>query len=261
MIYNDFRFMCRGKQLQTLNKEDFSLLHPINQRSTKTDRALLLFHGFASSPAVYRYLIPQLKNYDAVVCPALPGHAQSIAAFAQATKNDWVRHAHQECDSLFKVYQKVDVLGLSLGALLACKLSMNYSFNHLFLLAPALKLQMNMSRNLKLLSLLKSLGFCELRGMAGNLVSNQHTELSYRRIPISALIELFTLIQEHQWVAPNCPTDLFLGVQDTVVASKEVEQMFANAPNTTIHWLKNSAHVLPLDNDLDHIVHCVNQCV
>lgn len=209
MIYNDFRFMSRGKQLLALKKEDFSLLKPINQRGTKKDRALLLFHGFTSSPAVYRYLIPQLKNYDAIVCPALPGHADSIAAFAKAKRNDWVSYANQECEILFKEYQKVDILGVSLGALLACKLNQNFSFNHMFLLAPALKLQMNINRNVKLIMLLKNLGFSELRGMAGNLVSNKHTEISYRRVPLSALLELFALIQEHQWVPPNCPTDLF----------------------------------------------------
>ncbi|AUH71511.1 lipase [Legionella sainthelensi] len=261
MIYNDFRFMCQGKQLLTLKEEDFSLLKPINQRGTKKDRALLLLHGFTSSPAVYRYLIPQLKNYDAVVCPALPGHADSIAAFAKAKRNDWVAHANQECDLLFKEYHKVDVLGVSLGALLACKLSLNYSFNHMFLLAPALKLQMKIDRNIKLITLLKNLGFCELRGMAGNLVSDNHTEISYRRVPLSALLELFALIQEHQWVPPKCPTDLFLGTHDVVVASTEVEKMFSHLPKANIHWLKNSAHVLPLDNDLDQIVHCVNQCV
>ncbi|KTD11609.1 lipase [Legionella gratiana] len=261
MIYNDFRFMSRGKQLHTLKKEDFSRLQPINQRSTKKDRALLLFHGFTSSPAVYRYLIPQLKNYDAIVCPVLPGHADSIAAFARAKKDDWVMHARQECEALFKEYQKVDILGVSLGALLACKLNRNFQFNHLFLLAPALKLQMNINRNKKLLSVLQSLGFCELRGMMGNIVSTKNTEIAYRRIPITTLIELFNLIEEHQWAPPNCPTDLFLGTHDIVVASKEVEKMFAHLPNTTIHWLKNSAHVLPLDNDLDQIVRCVNQYV
>lgn len=260
MIYNDFRFMRRGKQLISVRKEDFSLLQPINQRGSKKERALLLFHGFTSSPAVYRYLIPQLKNYDALVCPVLPGHAESIAAFAQAKNEDWVRHATQECEALFQEYQKVDILGVSLGALLACKLSSNFQFNHMFLLAPALKLKMNMNRNKKLLTLLQNLGFCELRGMMGNIVSDKNTEISYRRIPITALIELFNLIEEHQWAPPTCPIDLFLGTHDIVVDSKEVEKMFAQVPNASIHWLKNSAHVLPLDNDLDQIVQCINEC-
>ncbi|CAM2873753.1 lipase [Legionella steigerwaltii] len=256
---NDFRYMRRGKQLLDLKKEDLALLEPISQQGPKKDHALLLLHGFTSSPAVYRYLIPQLNHYDALVCPALPGHAESISAFAQAKAEDWLNWAMLECEALFKEYQKVDVLGLSLGGLLACKLSTTFTFNHMFLLAPALKLQMNINQNLKLLTLLKTLGFCELRGQAGNLCTNKYAEISFRRIPIPALIELFTLIREHLWVAPNSPIDLFLGTHDAVVASKEVERMFSHLPNTTIHWLANSAHVLPLDNDLDQIVQCVNQ--
>ncbi|MCE0722212.1 alpha/beta hydrolase [Legionella resiliens] len=256
---NDFRFMRRGKQLFDLKREDFALLKPIRQLGTKQDRALLLLHGFTSSPAVYRYLIPQLNHYDALVCPVLPGHGDSIAAFAQATANDSLECVSQECDALFKEYQKVDVLGLSFGGILACQLSARFTFNHMFLLAPAFKLQMNTHQYLKLLTALQKFGFCELRGRAGNLITNTYAEISYRKIPIPALIELFTLINEYQWVTPNCPIDLFLGTHDSVVASKEVEKMFSHLPNTTIHWLVNSAHVLPLDNDLDMIAQCINQ--
>ncbi len=256
---NDFRYMRRGKQLLDLRKDDLALLEPIRKRGTKTDHALLLLHGFTSTPAVYRYLIPQLSHYDAVICPSLPGHAESIAAFAQAKAADWLEYTTHECEPLFKEYQKVDVLGLSLGGILACKLSETFTFNHMFLLAPALKLQMDTYWNLKLLIALKKLGFCELRGIAGNLATNNHAEISYRKIPIPVLIELFTMINEYQWVTPNCPIDLFFGAHDIVVASKEVEKMFAHVPNTTIHWLANSAHVLPLDNDLEQIIQCINQ--
>jgi carboxylesterase len=251
--------MRRGKQLFDLKKEDFSLLASIDQRGPKKDRALLLLHGFSSSPAVYRYLIPQLKNYDSLVCPALPGHADSIAAFAQVKAADWLLCAREACEQLFKEYEKVDVLGLSLGALLACKLSPFFTFNHMFLLAPALKLQTNINKNLKVLSVLKTLGFTEMRSIAGNLVSNQHAEIAYKRVPFSSLIELFVLIREHQWILPNYPIDLFLGAYDSVVASKQVEKMFSHLPDTNIHWLAHSAHVLPLDNDLDQIVQCINQ--
>lgn len=256
---NDFRYMRRGKQLLDLKKEDFALLQPFHQRGTHKKHALLLLHGFTSSPAVYRYLIPQLNHYDALVCPALPGHAESITAFAQSTAADWLNCAMKECETLFKEYQKVDILGLSLGGLLACKLNTTFRFNHMFLLAPALRLQMNIYKNLKLLAVRKKLGFCELRGQAGNMLTNQYAEISFRRIPIPALIELFTMISEYLWVAPTCPVDLFLGAQDTVVASVEVEKMFSHTPNTTIHWLENSAHVLPLDNDLEQITQCINQ--
>jgi carboxylesterase len=259
MNNNDFRFMRRGKQLSGLTSTETTLLEPIDKRGTGKERALLLLHGFASTPAVYRCLIPEIKHYDAIICPALKGHAESIEAFSLSKSKDWLATASNTCEVLVNEYKKVDVLGLSLGGLLACELSKQFALNHLFLLAPALKLQMSVHLMLKLTQLLKCMGFYHLRNNAGNLITNEHAELSYRKLPIATIIEMLTLAQNYQWVAPTCPVDLFLGVHDAVVASKEVVQLFSPLPNATIHWLKNSAHILPLDNDFREIVHCINK--
>ena len=258
MNKNDFRYMRRGKQLADLKEDDLLLLNHIEQHGKKLDRAVLLLHGFSSSPAVYRYLIPQLKNYDAIICPALPGHGSSMDAFSQTKSADWLSYTAGICAKLCEKYHKVDIIGLSLGGLIACKLSEHFVFNHIFLLAPALKLTMNVARNLKLALLLQSLGFKELRGAAGNLVTDEHAEISYKRLAIATIIEMFHFVLAHQWVAPKAPVDLFLGVHDKVVSSPQVEELFRNLANVSIHWLENSAHVLPLDNDLSQIVACIN---
>lgn len=52
--------------------------------------------------------------------------------------------------------------------------------------------------------------------------------------------------------------DLFLGRHDDVVASAHVARRFENFYHqATIHWLEQSAHVLPLDGDIDQIIQCV----
>lgn len=258
MNKNDFRYMCQGKQIADLKNTEFSLITPVHKQGEKTDRALLLLHGFSSSPAVYRYLIPQLTHYDAIICPTLPGHGESINAFSQATAADWLSSAMEICEGLGKKYTKVDALGVSLGGLLCCKLSGHFTFNHLFLLAPALKLHMSVKAHLRLALILQSLGFKEIRGAAGNLVTGEHAEISYKRLPLTVIIEMFQLIRHYQWEPPTCPVDLFLGTHDTVVSSPQVAELFQDLPNVTIHWLENSAHVLPLDNDLTQIAACVN---
>lgn len=259
MNNDDFRYMRRGKQLSGLTQKEMSLLNPVDKRGTGSERALLLLHGFSSSPAVYRCLIPQIKHYDAIVCPALQGHAESIEAFSRSTAKDWCFTANKTCEILVNEYDKVDVLGLSLGGLLACELSQRFSLNHLFLLAPALKLKMNVAFMLKLARTLRCLGFYQLRNNAGNLITNKQAEIAYRKLPLTSIIEMLTLSQRYQWVAPTCPIDLFLGAYDEVVASEEVEQLFTSLPNATIHWLKNSAHILPLDNDFEEIIQCINK--
>lgn len=258
MNNDDFRYMQRGKQISGLAPKEMKLLRAIDQRGTGTNRALLILHGFSSSPAVYRYIIPNIKNYDAIVCPILPGHAESIEAFSQAKATDWINAATEACSELIKKYKKVDILGLSLGGLLACKLSQQFTLNHLYLLAPALKLHIKIEFTLKLAQFLRFLGFSNIRNAAGNMLSKEHAEIAYKKLPISTIIEMLSLAKQYQWVAPDCPVDLFLGAYDEVVASQQVEHLFECLPHVSIHWLKNSAHVLPLDNDLNEIIDCIN---
>ena len=259
MNIDAFRCMRRGIQLFSLTKQDLSLLAPINQRNNKNQRALLLLHGFSSTPAVFRYLLPSLSGYDAIICPALPGHADNLDAFAQAKASDWLSAVERICADLSKEFKQVDVMGLSIGGLLACHLSHQFKLNHLYLLAPALDLHLAIHRNLRLAKALNWLGFSKLRSAAGNMVSNQHCEISYRQLPIPTVIEVLTLIQQFQFSAPTCPTDLFLGCHDAIVETWRVAARFADKDNIRIHWLANSAHVIPLDGDLDIIAACVQQ--
>lgn len=258
MEKDDFRYMRRGEHLAGLSSEELQLLMPINQHGDSKKKALLVLHGFSSSPAVYRFLIPQLTHYDAIACPVLAGHANSIEAFSKSKASDWIESARTACGTLIEQYQSVDVLGLSLGGLLACKLSTEFSLNHLFLLAPALRLKLHINFMLNLAKTLKFLGFRHLRNSAGNLKSDINAEIAYKKLPISAIIEMLSLAQSYEWSPPSCPVDLFLGAFDQVVASPDVEQLFMNLPNAKIHWLKESAHVLPLDNDLQQIIDCIN---
>ena len=258
MNIDDFRYMWCGKHLKTLPPQHADLLAPIDIRRPGKDRALLLLHGFSSTPAVFRELLSAFTHYHAVVCPVLPGHADSIASFAKVQASEWLTAAEEACASLIQNYQKVDVMGLSMGGVLACHLSARFTLNHLYLLAPALNLQINIKPIMLLARILYFLGFKSIRNLAGNLRSKQFSELTYRQLPVHAVIEILTLIDEFQFVPPNCPTDLFVGEFDEVVDSKKVALRFAQLPNVNIHWLTKSAHVLPLDGDRDRIIDCVN---
>ena len=260
MKMDDFRYMRRGKPIQRLTNQQAHLLAPIDIRGQGHEHALLLLHGFSSSPAVFRQLLPAFTAaYDAVKCPTLPGHGESMSAFTMVKSSDWLTTAENAYETLVKDYQKVDVLGLSLGGLLACHLNHLYSVNHLYLLAPALKLKLNIRIALKTAHILHRLGFHYLRNRAGNLCSELYSELAYRKLPITAIIEILTMVSEFKLAMPTCPTDLFLGCFDDIVDSSLVEREFINLPNCNIHWLKNSAHVLPLDGDIDSIISCIQK--
>ncbi|MBA3535445.1 MAG: alpha/beta fold hydrolase [Tatlockia sp.] len=260
MNIDEFRCMRRGIQLFTLNKQNFSLIAPIEKRSDKTERALFLIHGFSSTPAVFRILEPTLANYyDAVFCPVLLGHAENMDAFAETKAKAWLLQVEEIFENLANQFAEVEVMGLSLGGLLACHLSKRYNLAHLYLLAPALDLFLPLNHSIKLAKALNWLGFRKIRSAAGNLYSPEHFEIAYRQIPLTSIIEILTLIQQFEFIPPGCPTDLFLGRYDQVVSSQRVEDRFVGKDNINIHWLANSAHVLPLDGDIDNIIGCIKQ--
>lgn len=260
MNIDEFRGMRRGIQLFTLNKQDRSLMTAIEKKTKNKDRALFLIHGYSSTPAVFRLIEPSLANYyDAIFCPILVGHAENIDAFAKAKAEDWLLQVEQIYENLTKHYQQVEVMGLSLGGLLACHLSQRFNLPHLYLLAPAVDVFFPLKKCIMLAKVLNWLGFTKIRSAAGDLHSNDHFEIAYRQLPLASIIEILTLIQTFQFTPPGCPTDLFLGRYDKVVSSELVESRFLGRSNINIHWLANSAHVLPLDGDIETIINCVKQ--
>lgn len=259
MKLDDFRYMVRGQIIKSLNISEASLLTSIERKGVKQNRALLLLHGFSSSPAVYRRMLPLLTMYDTVSCPALPGHGKSIDEFSKARADDWIECAMHACEKLTNSHQQTDVMGLSLGGLLAYHVSHYFQLNHLYLLAPALSLKMPLSLYLAVTKLLYNLGVRRIPNRAGSLCSNAHPELAYRQLPLSVIIQILTLIKTFQPRAPSCPIDVFLGRHDSVINSPKVAAHFITTPNAHIHWLEHSAHVLPLDNDMLKIITCIEE--
>ncbi|MDF1684800.1 MAG: alpha/beta fold hydrolase [Legionellaceae bacterium] len=255
---DDFHYMWRGKPTRPLPKSEINRLDPVHIYGNKHGRALLLLHGFSSSPAMYRAMIPALDNYDALVCPALPGHGKNLAAFTSVNADEWVTAAETACEALIKQYETVDVVGLSLGGLLAYHLANTYPINHLYLLAPAFKLTFSLKGATLLARVLHACGLKHITNRAGNLYTKTHDELTYRKLPVRTIIELFGLIQQHKLTSLSCPIDLFLGRHDDVVDSAFIAKQFESNPNCTTHWLENSAHALPLDGDLTEIITCIN---
>lgn len=259
MNIKDFCFMRGGKYLQSLTADTAHLLSPIDKRSKGKNKALLLLHGFGSSPAVYRRLLPALSMYDAIICPLLPGHGDNLQAFTNTPASEWVAAAHSVCQTMLQEYKSVDVMGLSLGGLLACDLSARLPIERLYLLAPALVLKLNMPIALFVVSVLRGLGIKFVRNRAGNIYTKQYAELTYRLLPLKTIREILTLIKLFHFAPPTCKTELFLGRFDEVVDSSKVASMFSALSNVSVHWLEHSAHVLPLEDDIDIIIKCMQR--
>ena len=257
---NDFHFVRGGVRQGHLLPSQHGLVMPIEQhRGTKKDRVILMLHGFSATPAVFRVIIPGLTNYDALFCPRLAGHGTNLEDFARVKAKDWLTALERTCEQLIHDYAQVDVMGLSMGGLLACYLEQKYPLHHLYLLAPALYLKPKLDRLMHFIPWAKYLGMTSVQNRGGNLCTKHHSELTYRRTPLAAVMELYQLMQRFQLLPMKCPTDLFLGRHDRVVDNRRINEALVQQPEVRVHWLEHSAHVLPLDNDLGEILACVNE--
>lgn len=259
MNLDDFRCMRRGRFLSMVSPQNAPLLENVNIRNGKKHKALLMLHGFASTPAVFRYMIPQLQGYDAIIAPKLPGHGVCLDEFSRMKGADLTAFVLQLGRELCDEFEQVDVLGLSMGGLLTSYLGQHLPLHHQYLLAPAIDLHLALDNTMLLARVLHKLGFRRVRYLAGNMRGSDTWEMSFCQMPLTTLVELLGLIKAFQFRAPNCPTDVFLGTYDEVVSSHCVSDRFSKLPDCTVHWLQQSAHLLPLDSDRDQIVRCLNQ--
>lgn len=260
LLINDFAHMFQRRTLGPITEQEAHHLLPIDLKVTQNhDHALLLLHGFASSPAVYRAMMPLISGYDRIVCPVLPGHGESIAALSKTTAYDWQHHATKTCEELVSSYTFVTVVGLSLGGVLAIELSKLFKLHHLFLLAPALKLYYPTRLALPCARLLQVLGIKTLPNYSGDLYSDRYQEWSYRQLPLTTIIEILALIQAQTITTLSCPTDIYLGRYDTVVNVKYLAKHYDKQAGIAVHWLSDSAHILPLDGDLETIAQAISR--
>lgn len=103
--------------------------------------AVLLVHGFTSSPDEFRYLFDRLTEAGYTVSvPRLPGHGTNARDFHESTGEDWLRRAMDEYLMLKTRFRSVSVAGLSMGALITLILAETFDPRKIALLAPAISI-------------------------------------------------------------------------------------------------------------------------
>jgi len=184
----------------------------------------------------------------------LAGHGQNFEAFEQSRPCDWYKSVESAYLKLKEHYNCVDVLGFSLGGVLATELAAKHPVGRLILLAPAFHLPAPFFLVKSLLRLKQLIGIRHFRGVAGNVNKKDASELAYHKIPIKPSLALADYIKSVKALGVDIPTKVFLGRSDKVVASRQVAKYFSHKSQVQVTMLEDSAHLIPLDNGLGQVI-------
>lgn len=98
-------------------------------------KALICLHGLLSSSKDFLYIKNKLKNlYDEIICYDLPGHGLNSIKFNSKNIKKYLINIY---DSIANKYSEIDLIGYSMGGIMACYLQSVRKINHLILLAPS----------------------------------------------------------------------------------------------------------------------------
>ncbi|NLK06551.1 MAG: alpha/beta fold hydrolase [Spirochaetales bacterium] len=97
----------------------------IYQQGSKT--AILLVHGFPSTPSVYHYSAKRFANEGMdVYAPLLPGFGTDPKAFSHTSFTQWFSYLCTYYENLRASYDTLHVLGISMGGMMTLKLGETY---------------------------------------------------------------------------------------------------------------------------------------
>jgi carboxylesterase len=240
-------------------------------------RAVLLLHGLTGSPFEMRYYGGKLHKmgYD-VHCPCLPGHCTSIEDLKSKKWQDWDSFAKAEFERLSSSYDEVYLSGLCLGALICLSIAIDNDTPHaLALLSPTLSLD---GWSLPWFRFLIILAFTPLADILDYSfierepygVKNEHVRKkvmtllasssasAYDRYPAVTFAELlrYSRYLKKNMRKVKTPTIIMHPEEDDICHIRNAKYIFDHigSENRQFIRLKNSYHIVTIDNDKDIVI-------
>ncbi len=218
--------------------------------------AFLLLHGLTASPTEVQPLADFLHQRfpnASISCPLLPGHGTTPQNLRAVGRDSWMTVAKSECQRLASVSEKVAVVGVSMGAVLAahiaasepnvCSLTM---LSPMFSLKPVLR------------ACLPWLRFIVPYKMKSRASIDNHIAkglFSYDRYPTKSLWELQRLADQTlaKLQTIQCPVLLAVGKLDRYMSMSSLQIVRDRLTSTRVETVacEHSGHVLPHEPDAE----------
>ena len=190
-------------------------------------QAILLIHGFSSSPREMHYLGKYLQQYNFTVAGVrLPGHGTTPEDLATRYAEEWLETVMQGYRQLVYAGYTVSVGGLSTGAVLSLNLALQAEPYKLLLLSPFLKLRHPLAN---------------FANWLHYLIPYQHKNIPteaqpfyYRRRPLKGVAQIIRLCQklENQLYRIKAPSLILSSSGDATIATGTAQQIYQQLGST-----------------------------
>ncbi|RKQ30919.1 alpha/beta hydrolase [Oceanobacillus halophilus] len=212
----------------------------------------LVIHGFTGGPYEVGPLAKFLKertNWH-IEIPTLPGHGRELDLKDSSFK-EWIIAAEEELKKMKEKYEKIYVIGFSMGGMIAAYLTAKYKIEKLVLLAPARKY-------LSFRQIAHDIGEVVGDGVKGALHDNKlynHYKRKLGMVPMRANIEFMKLVKfTRPYLSKvKVPVLIAQGQQDGMVPYKTVYYLDKeiNSEQKKLVLFERSKHLICLGEDKD----------
>ncbi len=218
--------------------------------------AILLLHGFTGNPAEMATLGKELAEAGyAVHAPRYPGHGTNREDFYATDAADWLRRAFDARLELGARFEKIHVVGHSMGGVIAAAIASAFPTGRLALLAPAFLLSIPHARLTTFFAPFRK----ELR--RNRLVSDVDRVDPVRAalheeywkddliLPTAQLVAISRLARRNL-VRVEAPTLIVAGSEDRAVPVRVcdfVKARLRRAPSVDVRVLEGADHHFPFD--------------
>ena len=185
--------------------------------------------------------------------PLLPGHGTRIEDLLQTSAADWVAAVEKAYEDLARNCRHVFLVGLSMGAVIACNLALRRSgdkkLRGLVLLAPSFGVTMWRGIGIFLLG---PTGYLRRKRKSAADYFLDHRLYTYLQTPVDKAADVIRLGREamrNMSRLQNLPVLMFVGNRESTVSLKKMLAVARNNPWIRLVRLPRSRHILPVEPD------------
>jgi carboxylesterase len=240
------------------------------------DTALLMIHGFADSPAVYRKMAPMLAEMG-FTCRVMrrPGLAMPIEEYAQATREKWRAALVEEVATLRENHDEVWIVAHSLGGAITFDylLDDQTQVDGAILLAPLIKVSSERSPLIPVRFWYRIsrplLIFTKVVENPFEVDAKSPEASAYDTynhfIPRSIYDEIYDITGNIAGRAGELtlPMLMVLSRDDRIVDSEAAHAYYvaSSSARKELLWMEDAGHMIPIDNGWDEVAAAIAEFV